>query len=98
MRSGLAIAEGRSLTSAASDRWLALAFVALLCLPALLGLGGDEARARARAGEPPVTLPGVAAAGGIGPWLQHLQEYARASFGGRHELVEWDARLKQALA
>ncbi|HEY1334896.1 MAG TPA: hypothetical protein VGF31_11620, partial [Myxococcaceae bacterium] len=97
MRSGLVIAEERPLAAGASDRWLAIAFVVLLSLPALLSLGGDEARARARAGEPPVTLPTVAAAGGIGPWLQGLQAHARASFGGRHQLVEWDARLKQAL-
>ena len=97
MRSGIAIAEEGTLAPGASDRWLALAFLVLLSVPALLGLGGGEARARARAGEPPVTLGGVAAAGGIGPWLQQLQPYARARFGGRHQLVEWDARLKQAL-
>jgi hypothetical protein len=97
MRSGLAIAEERPLAAGASDRWLAAAFVVLLCLPGLIGLGGDEARARARAGEPPVTRPSLRAAGGIGPWLQQLQAYARASFGGRHQLVEWDGRLKQTL-
>jgi len=97
MRSGLVIAEERPLATGVSDRWLSIAFVVLLSLPALLSLGGDEARARARAGEPPVTLPTVAAVGGIGPWLQSLQAHARASFGGRHQLVEWDARLKQAL-
>jgi len=97
MRSDLAIAEERPLAAGASDRWLAVTFVVLLSLPALLSLGGDEALARARAGEPPVTLPTVASAGGIAPWLQQLQAYARASFGGRHQLVEWDARLKQAL-
>jgi len=96
MRSGIAIAEEGTLATARSDRWLAVAFVALLSMPALLGLGGGEARARARAGEPPVTLPSVAAAGGMGPWLQQLQRFARASFGGRHQLVEWDAELKQA--
>ena len=97
MRSGIAIAEEGTLVAGRSDRWLAVAFVALLCLPALLGLGGGEARERVRAGEPPVTLPSVAEAGGIGPWLQQLQRFARASFGGRHQLVEWDAQLKQAL-
>ena len=97
MRSELAITEERPLAAGASDRWLAVAFVVLLSLPAALSLGGDERRARARAGEPPVTLPSLASAAGIGPWLQQLQAYARASFGGRHQLVEWDARLKQAL-
>jgi len=97
MRSGLAIAEERPLAAAASDRWLTIAFVVLLSLPALLALGGGEARARVRAGEPPATLRSLATAGGIGPWLQQLQPYARVSFGGRHQLVEWDTRLKQAL-
>jgi hypothetical protein len=97
MRSGIAIAEEGPLAAGRSDRWLSLAFLVLLSLPVLLGLGGGEARARARAGEPPVTLPSVAAAGGIGPWLHQLQLLARASFGGRHQLVEWDAQLKQAL-
>ena len=97
MRSGLAIAEAGTLSPGASDRWVGLAFVVLLSVPAVVGLGGNEARARARAGEPPVTLPTVAAAGGIGPWMLQLQAYARASFGMRHQLVQWDARLKQAL-
>ena len=97
MRSELAIAERAATAPGASDRWLALAFAALLSVPALLGLGGSEVRARALAGEPAVTLPGVAAAGGIGPGLQQLQAYARASFGARHQLVEWDARLKRGL-
>jgi alginate O-acetyltransferase complex protein AlgJ len=97
MRTPLAIAEERTLAPGGSDRWLCAAFLVLLAVPAVLGAGGGEARARARAGEPPVTLRGVAAAGGIGPWLQQLQPYARASFGGRHQLVEWDGRLKQTL-
>ena len=97
MRSEIAIGEGGRLAPGASDRRMSLAFVVLLSLPALIGLGGSEAGARARAGEPPVALSGVAAAGGIGPWLQQLQAWARASFGGRHQLVEWDAQLKQEL-
>jgi len=97
MRREIAIAEGSRLMPDARDRALGLAFVVLLSLPAVIGLGASEAGARARAGEPPVTLAGVAAAGGIGPWLQQLQTWARASFGGRHQLIEWDAQLKGAL-
>ncbi|HET6981150.1 MAG TPA: hypothetical protein VFI53_03370 [Myxococcaceae bacterium] len=97
MRREIAIAEGSRLLPDARDRSLGLAFVLLLSLPALIGLEGNEAGARARAGEPPVKLVGVAAAGGIGPWLQQLQTWARASFGGRHQLVEWDAQLKDSL-
>ena len=46
MRSEIAIAEGGRLAPGASDRRMSLAFVVLLSLPALIGLGGSEAGAR----------------------------------------------------
>ena len=50
MRSELAIAEGGPLAAAASDRWLALAFVVLLSLPARsVSAGTRPGPGRARA-------------------------------------------------
>ncbi len=97
MRSEISIARRQSLSLGVPDRALGLVFVVLLSLPGLVGLTGREARARAVAGEPPVVLRGLAAAGGIGPWLRELQGYLGASFGLRHQLVGWDARLKRTL-
>jgi hypothetical protein len=33
----------------------------------------------------------------VGPWLRELQGHARVSFGLRHQLIGWDARLKRGL-
>ena len=97
MTSARSTAVARPTTLASQGRGLVLAFLVLISLPALVGLGSQDARDRERAGEPPVRPPSLTHAGGVGPYLREIQAYLRATFGLRQTLIHWDARLKRAL-
>lgn len=97
MTSARSTSVARPKTLAPPARGVVLAFLVLISLPALVGLGGQGARDRERAGELPVHPPSLTRPGGVGQYLRDMQVYLRATFGLRQTLIHWDARLKRAL-
>jgi hypothetical protein len=84
-------------TVSAPDRWLVAVVLTMLFLPALAGLTGRSARERARSGEVEMVRPRLARSAGVGSWLKQMQEYLRATFGFRPDLIRWNALLKERL-
>lgn len=97
MTSARSTSLARTTPPAVPGRGVVLAFLVLISLPALVGLEGQGARDRERAGEPPVNPPSLTRSGSVGQLLKDVQVYLRASFGLRQTLIHWDARLKRSL-